>query len=258
MDQEVSEPPPSAHDAPLVRSVALLQSILVASNDTRPPWIVHTREYRAFVLALEQLESVHRNISTSWNESADVSRSSPGPSLSFLQYVATDDILLRIFRYVDCGSVVNAGRTCTRFRDLANAHAVEMSRPMAARRQLASPMALWKAYEQVVMGGYAVSRHAPIPARVVPIPTLLLSKCVRVRACGDAEYNGIYHCTGCNGNGYVFTKPRYPIQHRPVVDHTDPSVEDTAECHGAEHGQPLRCILAKRFSEEVRMQSQCQ
>ena len=270
------EPHRPIHEEPLIRSVQLLQSIITNSGNHKS-FIQHTREYRDFVYALEQLECVYRSVS-SWNEdlsslishqSVDSSSESIvshvkgiAPSVSFLQSVATDDVIRRIFSYLECFSILNTMITCTRFHHLANAYAVERSRSMVARRQLFTPMALLKADEQIMIGNYgigSVSNDERISTkgsvRPVPIPTLLLPKCIRVRDCGDSDYNGLYYCTGCNGNGYVFTKPIFPIQKRPVVNSADfaQCIDelDTAECHGAEPGQPLRCIIAKRFSQEV-------
>ena len=47
----------------------------------------------------------------------------------------------------------------------------------------------------------------PLQRRVC-IPLLLLPYAIQVTDAGDEEYNGIYHCTDCNSNGYVFSKPR--------------------------------------------------
>lgn len=44
----------------------------------------------------------------------------------------------------------------------------------------------------------------------VPIPMLGLRRRIKVSGAGDPEYNGIYFCTGSNGNGFLFTKPRSP------------------------------------------------
>jgi len=152
----------------------------------------------------------------------------------------------------------------------------------------------------------------------VRVPILLLGRRVVVTNAGDPEYNGIYYCTNANGNGFVFTKPRYPIQrsssrmrmmrshqysgqprqHIHAMDleeeeednnnqqwnfqqrgfpgmvlahnhHPNPAVVDRGaivaagipqndefssmryEGENAQPGQPLRCIISKRFSNEV-------
>ena len=38
---------------------------------------------------------------------------------------------------------------------------------------------------------------------------------IKVSGAGDPEFNGIYFCTGCNGNGFLFTKPRTPERRVP-------------------------------------------
>jgi hypothetical protein len=45
----------------------------------------------------------------------------------------------------------------------------------------------------------------------VPIPMLGLTRCVRVLGGSNLDYDGMYFCTGgnCNGNGFLFTKPRW-------------------------------------------------
>jgi hypothetical protein len=292
-------PPP-----PLTRSVTLIQSILSLHHDTATctnnndhTLIQQTREYRDFVRALERLELVYHHSTSLRNDATDDNsngnhsdHSNPivpvdasilqGRTksngilsfVSFLQYVATDDIILRCFSYLECYSLCNVMLTCTRLHTLTNQHAIQRTRPMAGRRQLTTPMQLLKAYEQIMIGEaacYSGSEQSTKCSNIVlPIPTLLLPKRIRVRDCGDTEYNGIYYCTGCNGNGYVFTKPRYPIQKRVInqsSQHIDLATNllqtgihnvaeyDVAECNGAEARQPLRCIIAKRFSDEVRV-----
>jgi len=121
----------------------------------------------------------------------------------------------------------------------------------------------------------------------VRVPMLGLKRRMLVTQAGDVEYNGIYFCTQVNGNGYVFTKPRFnnnnhhPLVHRAGndasgsdsdeadtdTDETDsaPSSDETADediastssptippLHDGEHQhQNLRCVIAKRFSEQV-------
>ena len=67
----------------------------------------------------------------------------------------------------------------------------------------ASPMHLLRAYEQA-------EGISPRAGPFVRMPFLGLPRRVEVSRCGDEEFNGIYFCTGCNGNGFVFTKPREP------------------------------------------------
>ena len=86
----------------------------------------------------------------------------------------------------------------------------------------------------------------------VRVPFLGLEQRVTVSDAGDEEYNGIYHCTESDANGFVFTKPR------PKGDGYDddgnnrrigvPVREDNRD---EDYGGVLRCIIAKRFSNDV-------
>jgi hypothetical protein len=53
----------------------------------------------------------------------------------------------------------------------------------------------------------------------VRVPMLGLEKRVVVTDSGDPEFNGIYHCTGCNGNGFIFSKPRFHDKYLNTNDH---------------------------------------
>jgi hypothetical protein len=94
----------------------------------------------------------------------------------------------------------------------------------------------------------------------VNVPTLLLSRRVRVSNSGDQEFNGIFYCTGSSGNGFVFSKPREPLrrvdrQSRRILFNDTPTVDSFREEYEAFEppGKLLRCIIEKRFSSEVRM-----
>jgi len=263
----------------------------------------YTREYSDILKAFEALAQAHRHAAVAWsndqeehgdddNENDDMMlvENSNGtaaasaaatttrrrrallPRLSFLQHKVDDDILLRVLDFLESQSLVRATATCSRFRDLAERSARRRSANMARERQLANPMQLLRAAEQ--MDGIGVdgprSRH-------VRIPTLLLSRRVLIQGCGDAEFNGYYYCTGSNGNGFVFTKPRSPELRvrrppQPQQPATPTSPASTTSNHNnrraafpdeafldsrlesevAQPGQLLRCIIAKRFSNEVR------
>jgi hypothetical protein len=126
---------------------------------------------------------------------------------SFLQHFAVDDVLLRIFEFVDCSSLVRTGATCHRFRGLSNRSAEQRShRLYADGRLLRGSMRMLRAVEQIDGVGQREGSVGPF----VPIPMLGLGRRVRVIGAGDPEYDGVYFCTGCNGNGFLFTKPRWP------------------------------------------------
>jgi len=123
---------------------------------------------------------------------------------SFLQHLAVDDVILRVFEFLDCTSLARTSATCHRFRELSVRSATQRTSSMCGTRLLCSAMKLLRAREQIE--GVGPRRNGPF----VPVPMLGLSRRVEVTNSGDAEYNGIYFCTGSNGNGFLFTKPRVP------------------------------------------------
>jgi len=183
--------------------------------------------------------------------------------------------------------------SCSRFRQLARRSATQRTYDVAQARQLNNGMQLLRAKEQIDgLGNGIHDSH-------VRVPTLLLSRRVVITDAGDPEYNGVYFCTGGNGNGFVFTKPRFPerrvqrpaasahvpscetagtgrivpsftTESREVINNRDrdrvPPADPRAaaaavegayaarfESEVAQPGQLLRCIIAKRFSNEVRI-----
>eukprot|EP01082_Thalassiosira_pseudonana_P011969 g10042.t1 g10042 contig4:1112616-1113995(-) len=123
---------------------------------------------------------------------------------SFLQHLADDDVLLRIFEFINCSSLVRTGTTCHRFHELTNRSAAQRTHRLVDGRLLRSAMKMLRAQEQIE--GVDISEEMPF----VPIPVIGLKRRVIVSGAGDPEFNGIYFCTGSNGNGYLFTKPRVP------------------------------------------------
>jgi hypothetical protein len=202
--------------------------------------IQYTREYREFLVACQKLELAHRSL--------DLITLDAQSAISFLQYMAGDDILLRVFEFLECQSLVASTRTCSRFRELADRSAARRVQHIAKERQLSSNMMLLRAKEQ--MEGIAIDADCH-----VNVPSLLLSRRVRVSHCGDPEFNGIFYCTGSSGNGYVFSKPRQPLQRVGRQSCWSLSEDNFSrdESEGAEPGKLLRCIIEKRFSSEVRM-----
>lgn len=203
---------------------------------------------------------------------------------SFLQHMAADDIVLRMLEFLECQSLIRISSTCFRFRELAHRSATQRTYDVATARQLNNVMMLLRSKEQIDGVGTGIRDSH------VRVPILLLSRRVLVTDAGDPEYNGVYFCTGSNGNGFVFTKPRNPEQrvarrqsittdetnnsfrhHQSQLtaetivthDHNDddnimlderlpPSADaDRLETEVAQPGQLLRCIIAKRFSNET-------
>jgi hypothetical protein len=216
---------------------------------------------------------------------------------SFLQHLAVDDILLRTFEYIDCSSLVKTGATCHRFHELTNQSAEQRVASLADGRLLRSAMKMLRAQEQIE--GVGVFERT---GQYVPIPMLGLRRRIKVTGAGDPEFNGIYFCTGCNGNGFLFTKPRVPEQRvlggprnfgQPVVGQAplgraqlqhidveglenpirdpvgvanaamedDDNEDDNDQRDGGvdvlfgdepNRSRLLRCVISKRFSNEVR------
>ena len=171
------------------------------------------------------------------------SPSSPPPSArcqsrqrhySFLQHFAVDDVLLRIFEFVECSSLVRTGATCHRFRELSTRSAEQRaSRLHVDGRLLRNAMRMLRAQEQIDGVGPREGGFGPF----VPIPMLGLPRRVRVSGAGDPEYDGIYFCTGCNGNGFLFTKPRTP---RAAAASTTTATGGTNATEAAEEGEEMR------------------
>lgn len=74
------------------------------------------------------------------------------------------------------------------------------------------------------------------------VPIFGLERRVIVTDSGDPECNGIYCCTGFNGNGYQFTKP---------ITTTTTTTTDEERTNDGKTKKILRCIIAKRFSIET-------
>ena len=123
-------------------------------------------------------------------------------------------------------------QTCHRFHILGEKSAKQRTMNFVSDRVLESNMKVLRAQEQYLGIGSTVQPF-------VKLPILGLSMRVRVSDVTDTEYNGLYFCTGCNGNGYVFTKPRFSMcQSEEVININSKS---------------LLCRIAKRFSGEVRL-----
>lgn len=179
---------------------------------------------------------------------------------------AADDVILKILEYLESTSLLPMARTCVRMRDLAVLSATQRTQALAQARQWNhNPFMLLRAQEQMegtyYSGGVSITGG---PSSHVAVPLLGLEQRVVVTDAGDAEYNGIYHCTSVDGNGFVFTKPRMPATRATLAPLTsDTGAWSLLEEEGggrisagnmeesAQPGQLLRCIIAKRFSNEV-------
>ncbi len=185
------------------------------------PALMETPEYNLFQEAFHNLELAHRktllqhqkyhfhssHICTSNNTNASALTSSSTTAnttqhcITFLQHLALDDIILRIFEFLPCATLVKTSLTCHRFHILCKKSAKQRTIHMAGHYYLQNEMKLLRAKEQIE-GIW--SEYKP----VVRVPLLGLARRVFVSGSSDEEFNGIYFCTGTNGNGFLFTKPR--------------------------------------------------
>jgi hypothetical protein len=190
------------------------------------PALMETPEYNLFQEAFHNLELAHRKTlllhqkyhfqyshttkntsganGTNANASVLTSSSTTHTSIccvSFLQHLALDDIILRIFEFLPCETLVKTSETCHRFHILCKKSAKQRTVHMAGHYYLQNEMKLLRAKEQIE--GIR-SEYKP----VVRVPLLGLARRVFVSGSGDEEFNGVYFCTGTNGNGFLFTKPR--------------------------------------------------
>ena len=170
-----------------------------------------------------------------------------------MQHLADDRILMKMLSFLESRSLVRVSGTCTRLKELTHRSAHERTRDMMSERQLSNVMQLLRAKEQIegVCPPGVSDGERSVHVRV---PTLLLNRRVQISSAGDPEYNGIYHCTGSNGNGFIFTKPRFPLERvtglsRPSKE-IPPSSGSGSDLSG-QSGRILVCIIAKRFSNEV-------
>jgi len=222
-----------------------------------------TSEFDDFLLAYERLVEAHRNL-TICRSVIDVNHEFNGSS--FQQWIM-DDIVLRVFEYLECFSLIQASLTCSRFRDLSIQSATQRTVDTAKSRNLEHIMQLLRAQEEIDGTG-----NNMISDRPVRVPILGLRRRVLVTGAGDPDYNGIYHCTGSNGNGFVFTKPiscmtRVSANVRSLLD-ISPELLGEVDAQAAQQrlqdrvlnwddeqvrrsGECLRCIITKRFSNET-------
>jgi hypothetical protein len=249
-------------------------------------------EYEDFLRAFERLGHAHRKVISMNRSSTPIEVQSnlmqvhsldhdlEPLSNSPLQHLTADDVVLRVFEFLECQSLIRTAMSCSRFRQLARTSATQRTYDVAHARQLNNVMQLLRAKEQIDGVGNGIHDSH------VRVPILLLSRRVVITDAGDPEYNGVYFCTGSNGNGFVFTKPRFPERRvqrsathaqreeaggmlpwfpesREVINRVPPADPRAAaaavegahaarfESEVAQPGQLLRCIIAKRFSNEV-------
>lgn len=245
----------SAKESPSGVDLVRLGKWLLSLSGQDQGLLRHTREFRDFIDATRRLEKAQRNLEV-WNAMNDTSTTKDGSvnsKCSFLQYVVSDESVLCVLDYLESYSLVQIATTCTRLRNLAYQNARIRCKGIESERQLTDVMHLLRAKEQIegldwesdfLLNSIVRSKPATFPS--VRIPALLPGRRVLVTGAGDLEFNGVYFCTGCNGNGFVFTKPRYPFQRIPERERN--SIQD-----GEMSREPpnLNCIFARRFSGQV-------
>lgn len=209
-------------------------------------------QYRDFLRAFDQLQQAHLLLRNTRNDDNDEMMDSSSVSgnisdRSFLQSAAADELLLRVFDFLESQSLARALMSCRRFRVIAERSARRRSAGMT-ERQLVGFTKLLRAREQI--DGICNTIHDPH----VRVPTLLLARRVIVTNSGDPDFNGVYYCTGCNQNGFIFTKARNPerrvqrTQQWANAVYPDEVLLDSTLDETHPGGKPLRCIIAKRYS----------
>ena len=206
----------------------------------------HTPEYHAFMNAFKHLEIAHQ---------AQVSNEREIPSTygsaSILSYISDDDVLLRICEWLECFPLVTLSETCSRFHLLCNLSAKQRVKYMDGKFYLDSYMKLLRAKEQT---------EGIVPDELsVRVPFLGLERRVVVTDAGDDDFNGIYHCIGSNGNGFIFSKPRfYKLNLSSVHFQVEENIENENGLHRRrrrridnEHQNPAIPISATAQEEEI-------
>lgn len=200
-------------------------------------------------------------------------------SYSFLQHLVVDDVIMRIFEFLECYTLIQLTTTCHRFCTLSLRSAEQRTQhffiePSSAYRNLSlnyysnsnavtnatdaattaastsspssSPSCANNNYSSFCNNNYRTTIMQLVRAKeqilgirpnkspYVSIPMWGLPRRMHVSQCGDVEYNGIYFCTGTNGNGFIFTKPR---------NFTNNNNTNSSKVF-------LRCIISKRFSND--------
>jgi hypothetical protein len=234
-----------------------------------------TTEYKDFVKAFEKLGQAHRRVFAITEPDL---KKLVTIGFSFLQHTVVDDVLLRVLEFLECHSLVRVSETCSRFRELAHRSATQRTYDISISRQLVGVMKLLRAKEEIDGSSADENTYGEMKKCHVSVPILGLEKRIIVTDAGDREYNGIYYCTGCDGNGFLFTKPRNqtsratttnaisttPLQaiddigllEQLMQNHDDALNQHIGPGPGnldepTKPGKLLRCIIARRFSNTV-------
>lgn len=232
-----------------------LAMLLLTTNVNDANLVEQSREYQEFVQLVEKVSTRHNHHQLIMDVEDDTVTAISVKS--YIQHTVADDVVSKILDFLGCVDLIRVSQTCLRLYSLVLKHTEQKTKSMAGVRQLSNLMQLLRAQEQIKGIG------TDVKDKCVRIPTLLPRRRVIVSNCGDPEYNGVYFCTGANGNGFIFTKPRLPEHHAEltnvnngssaiIVPHGSPSLDSSlVEMDSAEPRKLLRCVIGKRFSNEV-------
>jgi hypothetical protein len=207
-------------------------------NRCEIPDLETTDEFNSFINAFRVLEQAHRK------------------AACYTRQIGLDDIsesiMLRICEFLNCFHLVSLSETSSRLHSLCNLSAKQRTSRMNEGFYLHSSMKLLRAKEQAE----GILPNCNVSIRV---PLFGLEKRMEVSNCGDTEFNGVYFCTGCNGNGFQFTKPRfsddwhtYAYSRRRTRIRNEPGSNSESEIFSSSNeGRFLRCIISKKYSNET-------
>jgi hypothetical protein len=161
--------------------------------------------------------------------------------VSFLQDQASDDELLRVCTFLECRDLVRLSATCTRLCRLVQVSATDQVHGRRNEDIVTSSSAGGQSrsvslqYLRILEQLQGIAPNDPV---TVSIPVLLLPLRILVQDCGDDDYNGIYFCTGINGNGYVFSKPyrtiEMPSSERDAMERTTTTASSRNNSHSSQ------------------------
>ena len=218
-------------------------------NRSEIPDLQKTDEYNAFIKAFQVLEQAHR-------KAACTSRQIGLDDIS-------ESIVLRICEFLNCFHLVSLSKASSRLHSLCNVSAKQRTSLMNESFYLHSFMKLLRAKEQA---------EGFLPNNVsVRVPLFGLEKRIIVSKCGDPEFNGVYYCTGSNGNGFLFSKPRFigdwqgekylraaagnrrrtRIGNDADINTETVFIHDEEIFPSSDQDRLLRCIISKRYSNDT-------
>jgi len=227
-------------------------------------------EFESFLVAMQNLENAHQALVNKKTHNK-----------SFLLHLLCDEVIVRILEFLPCLSLIKISETCHRLHSLAYISAYRRTRNLLLNRymngsrvdstpttfsvftdacnRMKSVMFLLRAHEET-------RGVLPNAKPFVRIPLFGLPRRIFVHDSGDAEFNGTYFCTGFNGNGFIFSKPRFSSINRMedtesfdldddnVVEEYDNETNNALVAQNEEVNDEknfLRCIIARRYSHDV-------